>query len=230
MVERLQSRPDSHTTRLRSVSPQITAYRTTEHWEVTKVITTGVIEITFTNMQNYADDGITENPCWPKTLISDPGFALFAHDPWYAAHAAALQIAQQDYRKNPGHAYTNGKANRPGYHRNKRGTVDEVPDPALILAVDGNHNRESTDEELFEYFGFLRCAGEDCEHEQDALGLDSLVVMRVEKISVAGVEAVDATASETILALPVTSSSPGGLQGAAIPLGTGAACPQRELK
>lgn len=38
-------------------------------------------------MPAYADYGITENPCWPKVLIDDPGFALLAGDSWYGVGA-----------------------------------------------------------------------------------------------------------------------------------------------
>ncbi|MCJ1307824.1 hypothetical protein MMC25_001472 [Agyrium rufum] len=182
--------PISHTTGLRSVGEQVTACRTTEHWEVTQVITTGVFEMSFINMPNYADDGITKNPCWPQTLIDDPGFALLVNDPWYIPHFAAQNLALQIYPKAPGPAYT----------------MDLDPDS--ILVTDGNSTRKATDEELLDNFGFVRCMGDGCKDEQDVLGIESLPVMGAEKTSVAEVMVADTTASEMIVILPTMTSCP----------------------
>ena len=37
----------------------------------------------FENMPNLPDAGILDNPCLPKAILKDPGFALMADDPWY---------------------------------------------------------------------------------------------------------------------------------------------------
>lgn len=53
-----------------------------ETGDVTSTLST--VRIDFANMPNYPDDGLTQNPCWPRTVTDDPGFALLADDPWYA--------------------------------------------------------------------------------------------------------------------------------------------------
>ncbi|KAI0892932.1 hypothetical protein F4806DRAFT_505218 [Annulohypoxylon nitens] len=46
------------------------------------------------------DDGLKENPCYPKYLIDDPGWALLTDDEWYKDHpASAKNLA--NYRKVP---------------------------------------------------------------------------------------------------------------------------------
>jgi hypothetical protein len=67
----------------------------------------------FTNMPKYADDGITENPCWPKVILDDPGFALRVDDPWYDKHGKPGDTAaarQAKYKRPPTAADINGKA------------------------------------------------------------------------------------------------------------------------
>lgn len=46
-------------------------------------VTLSTVHINFVRMPGFADDGLTENPCWPSTVIDDPGFALLTDDPWY---------------------------------------------------------------------------------------------------------------------------------------------------
>lgn len=50
---------------------------------------------------NY--DGLAENPCYPKALIDDPGWALLTDDEWYKEHPASAQNVQR-YRKSPSKA------------------------------------------------------------------------------------------------------------------------------
>ncbi|GKT46629.1 uncharacterized protein ColSpa_06810 [Colletotrichum spaethianum] len=56
---------------------------------VTRTATTRVMRMRFVNMPNLADDGIPDNPCFPKTLLDDPGFALMTNDPCYNTQPAS---------------------------------------------------------------------------------------------------------------------------------------------
>lgn len=71
-------------------------------------------------MPNLADDGLTDNPCWPRTLTDDPGFALLTNDPWYI-HNPARARGVGSYAHAPPFAVSNGKY-RAGYQ--KRGDED----------------------------------------------------------------------------------------------------------
>ncbi|KAL7629676.1 hypothetical protein AAE478_001199 [Parahypoxylon ruwenzoriense] len=46
------------------------------------------------------DDGLEENPCYPKELIDDPGWALLTDDEWYKDHPASAKNVD-NYRKAP---------------------------------------------------------------------------------------------------------------------------------
>ncbi|KAI0007475.1 hypothetical protein F4779DRAFT_629121 [Xylariaceae sp. FL0662B] len=49
------------------------------------------------------DDGLKENPCYPKDLIDDPGWALLTDDEWYKEHPASAKNVG-NYRKAPSKA------------------------------------------------------------------------------------------------------------------------------
>lgn len=149
-----------------------------------------VIEFRFANMPNIADAGLTANPCWPKTLVNDPGFALNFNDPWYlrATNAFRRQYTQY-YTAPPGPQFTQGKINQPGWEKR-----DEELLPDDIIVNQGNSSRRATDEELLVDFGLLRCTG-DCSDEMADLGYASLPL--AEKTSVSLPEQVTAEATST---------------------------------
>ena len=63
-----------------------------------------VPQFTISSWKHHAkqDDGLQDNPCWPKAITpNDPGFALLENDPWYA-------------RNNKQPAYDYGEAYAPG--------------------------------------------------------------------------------------------------------------------
>lgn len=69
------------------------------------------------------DYGITQNRCWPSTLINDPGFALFSDDPWYTLNQNRLfrdEVIGGLYERRPGPQYTNGKVNQADWNRRRR--------------------------------------------------------------------------------------------------------------
>ncbi|KAI0101944.1 hypothetical protein F4776DRAFT_676147 [Hypoxylon sp. NC0597] len=49
------------------------------------------------------DDGLKENPCYPKALIDDPGWALLTDDEWYKEHPESAKNVG-NYRKAPSKA------------------------------------------------------------------------------------------------------------------------------
>ncbi|CZS97834.1 uncharacterized protein RCO7_00033 [Rhynchosporium graminicola] len=144
--------------------------RVVRRFAVTRTATTNVLRMKFINMPNVVDDGIPENPCYPKTLVPDPGFALLANDPWYQRNAGNKQYTA-GYRKAPLPRIIAGKVNRPGY--SKRSSDDNDFDPDGIKVDEGNSTRKATDQELFEGLGFLRCENGDCRGELEELGIES---------------------------------------------------------
>jgi hypothetical protein len=67
-----------------------------KHWEHTQIT-------------SLADDGLSENRCWPSTLApNDPGFALLTDDEWYLNHPAAA-ISTYLYSALPPKLVTSGK-------------------------------------------------------------------------------------------------------------------------
>jgi len=145
--------------------------RDTEIWSETVQLVETVFALDFQGIPGgIADDGITMNPCWPSTLVDDPGYALVFNDPWYARQSNQPRRSHtQFYPRPPPAAYTNGKVKRPGYQ--KRGIS-----PDEIYVDQGNSSRKATDEELLRDFDLLRCQG-DCIEEMEQLGVASLPIM-----------------------------------------------------
>lgn len=62
------------------LSTETIGCRETNVYEVTRRAVQSVIKIEFTKMGAMpADYGVRDNPCWPKTLVDDPGFALLTN-------------------------------------------------------------------------------------------------------------------------------------------------------
>ena len=72
--------------------------------DVTTTLSTLLIR--FEAFPNEEDWGLTANPCWPSTLIDDPGFALLNSDQWYINYPQRRQIATNLYPGAPPLAYT----------------------------------------------------------------------------------------------------------------------------
>ncbi|OAA79642.1 hypothetical protein LEL_03128 [Akanthomyces lecanii RCEF 1005] len=117
--------------------------------------------VKFKNMLAIDDAGLTENPCWPSTLVDDPGFALNANDPWY--------------QESP----NRGKVNKPSCgKRDEHGVMMGMMDPDDVYVDEGNSSRRITEEDLLDDFGMLRCLG-DCSAEMADLGIASLPVSQI---------------------------------------------------
>ncbi|KAK1990159.1 hypothetical protein LX36DRAFT_686164 [Colletotrichum falcatum] len=120
-----------------------------------------IIDILFTRMCIMPPDfGITANPCWPKTLVDDPGFALLTNDPWYR-------------QGNNRGVFTQFYDNKPGPFPGRR-ALDELDpgkrSPAKLVIREGNSTRRPTAEELFEDLCLLRCTDQHCQREIEELG------------------------------------------------------------
>lgn len=103
--------------------------RDTEVSTADVTLTLATVLIRFDAYPNQPDFGLTANPCWPSTLVDDPGFALLNSDPWYSAQSNAQRHQTADIYSNPPPlAVTQNKPPRAGY--DKRGL--EVLDPNLI--------------------------------------------------------------------------------------------------
>ncbi|KAK2047634.1 hypothetical protein LZ31DRAFT_608928 [Colletotrichum somersetense] len=154
--------------------------RNVSKFVVTRTATTRVMRMRFTNMADanrLADDGITDNPCWPQTLIDDPGFALMTNDPWYNAHPTNKRFTRL-YRNAPPATLTRGKTNRPGFDKRDGDDFDPATfDPEDVWVDEGNSTRKATDEELLEDLGFLRCENGDCDSKLGELGVSSLPLL-----------------------------------------------------
>nr|POE65199.1 killer toxin subunits alpha/beta [Quercus suber] len=142
------------------------------------------LSYTFTNMPGYPDDGLTRNFCWPRTLTNDPGFALFTHDSWYTAtnNVGAPNYISAAYARPPSGAILAGK--QMPTPNQKRDIL--LIEPEDLVIDEGNSSRKPSEEELWQHFGLLRCKSNECEEEEQALGIpihrpvDTAIPPRVE--------------------------------------------------
>jgi chitinase len=150
--------------------------------QYTAVTTIRKVVIDFDNdVQNLDGDwGLEANPCWPKKLLHDPGFALLLTDPYYAGSRDAQKYAKDNYgglvpqdvldtAANNGYKNLAGFSKRDGKH---------ALDPDAWVYDEGNSTRPATDEELEEYIGIVRCASADCKEEMETLQVESAMVVQ----------------------------------------------------
>lgn len=103
--------------------------RDTSIYTVEVTTTLSTVSIVFNAYPNQNDFGLTANPCWPSTIVDDPGFALLVSDPWYAAQSnAQRRVTASLYSNPPPLAFTQNNPPRAGYER--RGL--EAPDTDAI--------------------------------------------------------------------------------------------------
>ena len=86
--------------------------------------TLAVVSISFDHLPDQDEFGLTENPCWPSTLVDDPGFALLTDDRWYFDEGEARADNVKGYAKAPPLALTRNNPPRPGYQKRSVGPVD----------------------------------------------------------------------------------------------------------
>lgn len=131
---------------------------------VSSITTLGVMEYRYTNMAAPARDPwlLTTNPCYPFTLTQGPGFALLTHDPYYPYLVAGLP-----YSKAPTSQYTSGKTppRKRDYEDESHPRFTQDPLTNHILVDEGNTTRRTTEEEMRDHFGLVRCQSKDCAEE-----------------------------------------------------------------
>ncbi|KAI1827703.1 glycosyl hydrolases family 18-domain-containing protein [Xylaria intraflava] len=152
------------------------ANRVTETYTGDVAIRQATVSIRFVNMPNLPDSGLTANPCWPSTLVDDPGFALLTDDPWYFDHPQR-QMYTREYAVAPPFAVTAGKPPKPGYQRARRDSPVLYPRLEDMVADTGNNTRQLTDEELWER-GIWKCGTPNCRDEEAALAKEGVDVVR----------------------------------------------------
>ncbi|KAK8108537.1 hypothetical protein PG984_014338 [Apiospora sp. TS-2023a] len=94
------------------VSANLKSVKGKENREVTKGVTTSITTVTVSTLRaifsiaefpglkaNY--DGLDENPCYPKELAGDPGWALLTDDEWYKSEGRQYTTMTASYRKSP---------------------------------------------------------------------------------------------------------------------------------
>ena len=106
--------------------------------------TLSTVSIRFDNYPKQPDDGLTDNPCWPSTLVDDPGFALLVDDPWYFAisNFQRRHTATDSYAAPPPFALIQSNAPRPGYQKRQISKTQ----PGLITS------RQDDTEQTYEEF------------------------------------------------------------------------------
>lgn len=90
--------------------------RDTSIYAVRVTTTLRTLSLRFDRYPNQPDFGLTANPCWPSTLVDDPGFALLVSDPWYHDYPQRRVIASL-YSNAPPLAYTLNNPPRAGYEK-----------------------------------------------------------------------------------------------------------------
>jgi chitinase len=160
--------------------------------------------------------GLQDNPCWPKVLLDDPGFALLTDDPYYqgAGRAVARTFAKSNYPDLiPSDVLLNNKP-QTGFRKRNEDSHDLDPDGWVY--DNGNSTRPLTDNEL-EEVGIIRCSSADCHDEMQALGIETAIV---EQATVTGPPQVPIAIATTthpatgVVATPVDyASAKGGIHG-----------------
>jgi chitinase len=183
---------------------EVNRCKTTSWYTITEESTVPALSLDFVGLGGYVDDGMTENLCYPSTLIDDPGFALLTDDKWYNAHPIDKQY-RGEYAAPPIDIVTQGKVNNPGW--NKRWTDPDL-DPEEILLNEGNSTRKPTDDELLEQFGILQCQSQGCEDEKSFFGIETARTMGPGRTAMASATAGTVTKVEVESVAPTDNSSP----------------------
>lgn len=173
--------------------------------------TLATVSIRFDAYPNQPDFGLTANPCWPSTLVDDPGFALLNSDLWYhdGLNDQRHQTALANYPNPPPLAFTQNNPPRAGYQKRFLDPLDTGLD-----FDEGNTTQGLTEEDLAE-LGFRKCRSTDCVDELKEMQISSVHIVPPEVFSVPRATEAEPTAADTGLAPAATSTAPmvgGGAQ------------------
>jgi chitinase len=183
---------------------EVNRCRTTSWYTITHESTVPALSLDFVGLGGYVDAGMTQNLCYPSTLIDDPGFALLTNDKWYNTHLID-KAYNGEYAEAPIDIVTAGKVNKPGW--NKRWTDPEL-DPEEILLNEGNSTRKPTDEELLKQFGILKCKAQGCEEEKSFFHIESARTMGPGSTAIAYATVGALTSTKNDNAAPTPTSTP----------------------
>ena len=116
--------------------------RVTSIFTVDVTTTLAAVSIGFSAIPfpNEAEFGLTANPCWPSTLVDDPGFALLTSDRWYFNEGANRANNLPGYANPPPQALVVNNPPRQSYQKRSVGPVDLDSAPVIKL-----RNCRSTD-------------------------------------------------------------------------------------
>ena len=131
--------------------------------DVTTTLST--MAIRFNAHPNDPDYGLTANPCWPSTLVDDPGFALLTDDHWYyEPRNNQRQQANARYANPPPPGLTQNNPPRAGYQKRSF----DLPD--MDSAMDErNITQKRLMEEYLADLGIRKCRGTRCVDELDEM-------------------------------------------------------------
>ena len=166
--------------------------------DVTTTLST--VTISFNAMPAQADDGITANPCWPSTLVDDPGFALLTDDPWYFAPGNdQRRLANRAYANPPPLALTQNNPPRPGYQKRFLDLLD------MDLALDEGNTTQKLMEDYLSELG-MKCSSTNCVDELKRMKALSLDGTSPKVHSLPRASEAEPTAADTNLAPAATST------------------------
>lgn len=172
--------------------------RETEVYTVDVTTTLATLSIQFNAYPNQPDFGITANPCWPSTLVNDPGFALLNSDPWYYALANAQRHQTvDDYSNPPPLAITQNNPPRAGYEKRLFDPLDKD----LTLNEDDNQLMEEYLAEL----GIRKCRSTNCVDELNERKISSMYGAPPKAHSLPRASEAEPTAADTNLQPQATS-------------------------
>ncbi len=177
--------------------------------EVTTTLST--VSIRFDAYPHQPDFGLTANPCWPKRLVDDPGFALLVSDRWYFEpnNAQRAQTANALYKDPPPLALTQNNPPRPGYQKR---FVD-------LLDMDNQYDERNITREVKEEYlaqiGMHKCDSTECIDKLEEMHASPLHIIMPTMSTGPRAREAEPTAADTDLATKATSKAPmvgGGAQ------------------
>ncbi|KAK7936732.1 uncharacterized protein PG986_015170 [Apiospora aurea] len=71
-------------------------------------------------------DGLEENPCFPRDLIDDPGWALLTDDEWYKSEGRQHAAKTAEYRKSPTKAQVDAAKVKMAADANRKGKLEAL--------------------------------------------------------------------------------------------------------
>ena len=168
--------------------------------DVTTTLSTVVIR--FAAMPNDPDYGLTANPCWPSTLVDDPGFALLTDDYWYREpRNNQRQQANAMYAHPPPLSLTQNNPPRAGYQKRS----------FHLPGIDERNITEKLVEEYLAEVGIRKCRSTHCVDELKEMKILSADSASPKVHSLPRASEAEPTAADTNLA--PTTTSPAAMVG-----------------